>query len=145
MYACNVCGFQAKTQQGLTGHRQFKHQLAEKYAHARDLAGKVDELAQSLELLTKEKAKLEQAIGLLRDASLHLESDNKALESKKAGLQKAIVELERLTSMSTQQLAASWRQSLIQAGWIPPGMVQPDTIALGELAKWLWGVVTKKA
>lgn len=142
---CDLCDFVGKTRQGLAGHRQFAHQLADKYAHARDLGGKVDELAQSLELLSKEKARLEQAIGSLRDTGLRLETDNKALESKRAGLHNAIGELEQLASIKREQIAASWRQGLIQAGWIPPGTVQPSTIAMGELVKWLWGAVTKKA
>jgi hypothetical protein len=38
MLTCDICGYQAKTPQGLAGHRQFKHQLAARYEKARELA-----------------------------------------------------------------------------------------------------------
>jgi hypothetical protein len=138
MVKCELCGRKLKTAQALAGHKQFKHELAGRYA-------KAYELAESVELLVKEKVELEQAIGSLHAANLRLEMDNKTLESKRAGLQNAIGELDQLASIKIQQLVVSWRQGLIQAGWIPPGTVQTDTIVLGELTKWLWGTMTKKA
>jgi hypothetical protein len=62
---CKLCGYQAKTPQGLAGHKQFKHQLAERFPKPNELARKAQalqsreiELARSVELLEQRKTQL---------------------------------------------------------------------------------------
>ena len=50
-YICEMCGYEAKTAQGLVGHKQFKHQLAGRYKRAR-------EFTDSVELLESQEAQL---------------------------------------------------------------------------------------
>lgn len=56
---CELCSYQAKTPQGLAGHKQFKHQLA-------DRSPRPSELAQRVETLESREAELAENIKFWR-------------------------------------------------------------------------------
>jgi predicted nuclease with TOPRIM domain len=132
---CELCGYQAKTPQGLAGHRQFKHQLAQKYARARELAGKGTELAQSVELLERKKTELENSIAKMEKEKAELENKVDKLTRISDNLKETIAKLE---GVKVPELAQRFRTELMALGWCPIGEMDTGTLlALGGL-RWIF-------
>jgi chromosome segregation ATPase len=132
---CELCGYQAKTLQGLAGHKQFKHQLAQKYARARELAGKATELAQSVELLERKKTELGNSIAKMEKKQAELKETIDELIKMRDNFERTIAQVEKV---KVPQLAQRFRAELMALGWYP--IEELDTRALLASAglKWIF-------
>ena len=105
------------------------------------LLGQRDRLAGKVSTQGARKHDLETGVRELEERHGALAATVKGLEQKEGALGRAIYQLEQIRA---PQLIQGLRQQLIQAGWTPPGTVQPDTILWGEAAKAIWGALSRK-
>jgi len=133
---CELCSYQAKTPQGLAGHKQFKHQLADRFPRPSELAQRVEtlesreaELAENIKLLEKTKAELEQAIPKLRE-------EVAKSTQQKAELSSTIGQLEELAKVRGEEFVLKFRQELMALGWYPVNGMDAGQLLLLAGVKW---------
>jgi len=134
MVKCELCGMELKTTQALAGHKQFKHELAGRYAEAY-------QLAKSVELLEKKKSELQNE-KIKAEANLtQIRQQIDEIEKKKAEKHAELMELEQLGKIKVSEFIKICRLQLIQAGWYP--LQEMDTSSLALLAFLRWSLNRK--
>ena len=128
MVKCEICGLELKTTQALAGYKQFKHELAGRYA-------KAYELAESVELLGKKKAEQQQNESNQNEERIRAEADLAQIRRQIAELGKAkaekqaeLMQLQQLGQVKANEVVQVLRQQLVQAGWYPLGQMNASSL-----------------